>query len=258
MRYIQALLRHIDPNSDIFRTLHNLCVYNHAIFRTLADLEPDPSSKGCETCKMIRHVQCPGIVKTVHSNIFKESQGYSVYLGIFRDIHAYSVQLTGVQLGESDAYSVTVTGVQLEGSRRGLPWPFLKVGKSILILEKKAPDCVHLWVKFLFKMWFWEYLGERTSICFPAGLFFLVFLQKFLFKCPSSTKVPLPWKIPGYMPALKHYSFCKTLHLKYSCLSMNGVQSHLHILTHTSIYLGMLSLHIQDFIWRVNCKPTLQ
>ena len=148
--------RHIDTNSDIFRTLHNLCIYNHAIFRTLADLEPDPSSKACETCKMIRHIQCPGIVKTVYSNIFKDIQGYSVYLGIFRDIHAYSVQLTGVQVGESDAYSVTVTGVQLEGSRRRLPWPFLKIGKSILILEKKPLIVYTFGLNFYSKCSFWS------------------------------------------------------------------------------------------------------
>ena len=27
---------------------------------------------------------------------------------------------------------------------------------------------------------------------------------------------------------------------------------------HTSIYLGMLSSHVQNFIWRVDCMPTLQ
>ena len=32
---------------------------------------------------------------------------------------------------------------------------------------------------------------------------------------------------------------------------MNGVQSHSHVHTHTNIYLGMLSLHVQNFIWLV-------
>ena len=45
---------------------------------------------------------------------------------------------------------------------------------------------------------------------------------------------------------------------KNSGLSMNGVQSHLHVPTHASIYLDMLLLQIQTFTWQVNCKPTLQ
>ena len=49
---------------------------------------------------MIMHIQIPGIVG---------------YLGIFRDIDAYSATLTGAQ-----------------------PCPFLKIKKSILILERKA------------------------------------------------------------------------------------------------------------------------
>ena len=36
-------------------------------------------------------------------------------------------------------------------------------------------------------------------------------------------------------------------------LSMNGVQSHSYVPTPASIYLGVLSLHVQNFIWQVNC-----
>ena len=43
-------------------------------------------------------------------------------------------------------------------------------------------------------------------------------LTKCLWKCPSSTKYSLLWKTPGWVPALRHYSFCKTLHLK--CLTV--------------------------------------
>ena len=39
---------------------------------------------------------------------------------------------------------------------------------------------------------------------------------------------------------------------------MNVVQSQLHALTHASIYLGVLSLHVQNFVREVNCMPTLQ
>ena len=38
---------------------------------------PKASSKVCWTCKMIMHIQTPGIVRTVHSNIFKDMLAYS-------------------------------------------------------------------------------------------------------------------------------------------------------------------------------------
>ena len=41
-------------------------------------------------------------------------------------------------------------------------------------------------------------------------------------------------------------------------LSVNGMQLHSHIPTHASIYLDVQSLHVQNFIWRVNSMPTLQ
>ena len=72
--------------------------------------------------------------------------------------------------------------------------PFLKIIKSPLIL-KKGPDCVHLWIKF----------SIQNELKFPTvslrHLFFCVFDEIFS-KCPSA-------------PALRHYSFCKTFHLKY-------------------------------------------
>ena len=58
--------------SDKFRTLHNLCIYKRAIFRTLAYLEPTTSSKPCQTFNMIGHIQSPDIVRTVNSSIFKD------------------------------------------------------------------------------------------------------------------------------------------------------------------------------------------
>ena len=41
-------------------------------------------------------------------------------------------------------------------------------------------------------------------------------------------------------------------------LSMNAVWLHSHTSTHASIYLGVLLSHMQNFIWQVNCMPTLQ
>ena len=54
-------------------------------------------------------------------SLFKHFQGY---LGIFRDIDAYSVTLKGAQLGEE--------------SRGSLPFPFLIIEKGALIWENKA------------------------------------------------------------------------------------------------------------------------
>ena len=40
-------------------------------------------------------------------------------------------------------------GAQLRGEKGGgLPFPFLKIEKVALILGKKGPDSVHLWVKY--------------------------------------------------------------------------------------------------------------
>ena len=39
---------------------------------------------------------------------------------------------------------------------------------------------------------------------------------------------------------------------------MNGVRSHSRAPAHASIYLGMLSSHVQNFKWRVDSMPTLQ
>ena len=39
---------------------------------------------------------------------------------------------------------------------------------------------------------------------------------------------------------------------------MNGVQLHLHALTHTNMYLGVLSSHMQYSVWRVSRTTTLQ
>ena len=110
--------RHIEPYSDIFRTLCNPCIYNRLIFRTLAPLRH--LKKPVQHCKMIKHIQSPGIVRTIYSSNF---QGY---LGIFRD--------TG-------AYLATLTSAQIVG-RRELPCPFLKIEKSVHLW------CVHFWVKF--------------------------------------------------------------------------------------------------------------
>ena len=80
-------MRHIEPHSDIPRTLCNSCIYYHAIFRTLRHLEPKTSLIACQTCKMIRHTQSPGILSKVYSSIFEYIEGYS---GILMHIPPHS------------------------------------------------------------------------------------------------------------------------------------------------------------------------
>ena len=89
-RHIQALLRHIEPDSDRFRTLCNRCIYNRVIFRTLTHLEPEAFPKTCRTCKMTRHIQSLVTVR----KLCKHFEGY---LGIFRNIDAYSSTLTSAR-----------------------------------------------------------------------------------------------------------------------------------------------------------------
>ena len=76
LRHSQALLKRIEPYSRIFRTMCNPCICSRTIFRTLAHVELEASLKVGRTCKMIRYIQRPGIVRTVYSNIFKDIQGY--------------------------------------------------------------------------------------------------------------------------------------------------------------------------------------
>ena len=85
LRHIQhywGILCHIKTYSEIRVTL-----YNRDIFNTLAYLELEASSKVCQKCKMIRHLQSPGIVRAVCLNIFKDICEYS---GILMHIHPNS------------------------------------------------------------------------------------------------------------------------------------------------------------------------
>ena len=76
------------------------------------------------------HIQSRSIVRTLYSSII---QGY---LGIFRDIDAYSATHTGPQLGEEERP----------------PLNFLKIEKSVLILERKDLIVSILGLNFQFKI----------------------------------------------------------------------------------------------------------
>ena len=118
-------------------------------------------------------------------SLFKHFQGY---LGIFRNISAYSATLTGAPLRESKISPV-----------------LFQKPKNSPNFAKKYPDCVHLWVKFSFQnvlIVSWRKKLQNDS------------LQPLLAKCSSSTKPPLPWINSSCVPALRHYFFYKMLHVK--------------------------------------------
>ena len=85
----------------------------------------------------------------------------------------------------------------------------MKIEKSALILGRKCLDCVHPWVKCFFQNVMLIISKRKNSKMFLCGAFFLVFSTKCLSKCPNPTKPILPWKIPCWGPALRHYPFLK-------------------------------------------------
>ena len=124
LRHIEALLRTIEPYSDIFRTLHNPCIYNRAILRTLAHLEPEAS-------KPVKYVRWSYIFK-----VLTESQQFiQVFSRTLRDIQGYWCLFSHTHWHATrEEWEASPA---LFKNRRKCP-DFLK----------KGPDCVHLWVKF--------------------------------------------------------------------------------------------------------------
>ena len=62
---------------DWLRIPCNPCICDYAIFKTLAYLETETSSKACQTCRMIKHIESPGIVEQfilASSRIFNDIQ----------------------------------------------------------------------------------------------------------------------------------------------------------------------------------------
>ena len=51
-------------------------------FRTLAHLMREAYSKPCQISKISRHIENPGIVRTVNSGIFRHTEGHSTIFSI--------------------------------------------------------------------------------------------------------------------------------------------------------------------------------
>ena len=67
----------IHYNNNVIKT-----ILYHTTFRTLAYLIPDTYSKPCQIYKMMRHMEDPGVVRTVYSGIFRHRhiEGHSAIL----------------------------------------------------------------------------------------------------------------------------------------------------------------------------------
>ena len=80
------------------------------------------------------------------------------------------------------------------GGGGDLPCPFLKIKQSAPILGKKSSDSVYFWVKYSIQnpKCSFKNIQEKRLQNFPCGAFFLLFLTKFLLKCPNSAEPPLP------------------------------------------------------------------
>ena len=109
----------------------------------------------------------------IQKSIFKHFQKY---LGIFRDFHAYSVTLTGAYLGEGEEASTAL----------------FKNRKTCPDFWNEGHDCSHIWVKFFIQNVVLRLSKREKPKMFPCGASFLVFLMKFVSKCPRSTNLPPP------------------------------------------------------------------
>ena len=110
---------------------------------------------------MIKHIQSLGRVWTVYSSIFKDIWGYWC---ICSYTHRHTTR-----------------------AERGASPGLFENQKKCPDFGKNGLDCVHFWIKFsiqnaVLRVW------EKFPNCFPMGPFLLLFLTRFLWKWPSSTK----------------------------------------------------------------------
>ena len=65
---------------------------------------------------------------------------------------------------------------------------------------KKSPACVHLWIKFSFKMQFYQYFWEKQQ---TFSCFFCMSYMKRLTKCPYSKKPKPSHRVPCCPPGFR-------------------------------------------------------
>ena len=69
---------------------------------------------------------------------------------------------------------------QLGEGGGSLPCPFLKIGKSTLVLGGKSPNCAHCWVESSILNVVLRVSRRKSSKIFPYGVLFSVFDERFI------------------------------------------------------------------------------
>ena len=130
-------------------TGHQNCLdkFLRAIFRTLTYLEPEASSKSCQTC----NISC------IFRVLAWSEQFIHALSGIFSYIQGYWCVLSHIH-------------------KRGTV-----NRKKCRESEKKGPDCAHLWVKFSIDNVVLRVSRRKSAKIFPCGvLFSYVFHEMFI------------------------------------------------------------------------------
>ena len=105
-----------------------------------------------------------------------------------------------------------ISGTQLEWKvGEASPTLYWKL-KKVPWFWKKAPDCVHLWVKFFVQNVILRVFRRRNSKNFSCRVFYSG-LMKCLWKCPNFTEPPLPWKISRRASAFIFWTYPYLLYM---------------------------------------------
>ena len=84
---------------------------------------------------------------------------------------------------------------------------------------KKGPNCVHVCVKFSIQNSILIVSRRKNSKMFPCGTFFSCVFDEMFMEALQFHEASPALKVFGCVPALRHYSLYKTLHLKRLCLN---------------------------------------
>ena len=167
-----------------------------------------------------RHIENPGIVRTLCSGNVRHIQGHSAifscvqpYQGTLRHIQTYS--------GITEAYGAIIRHIR--NSTEEASSALFENQRRFPDFGNKSLDCFNLWIRFSIQNLVLRVSRKKNPKCFPGGSLFLVFFVCFLVffvlltcfgnvyqSALVSQTIPPP---PPY-PQIFYYSFCKTLHLK--------------------------------------------
>ena len=170
-----------------------------------------------------RHIENPGIVRTVCSGNVRHIQGHSAifscvqpYQGTLRHIQTYS--------GITEAYGAIIRHIRNSTEEASSA---LFENQRFSDFGNKSLDCFNLWIRFSIQNLVLRVSRKKNPKCFPGGslflVFFICFLVFFVFltcfgnvyqSALVSQTIPPPPPTP--YPQIFYYSFCKTLHLKDS------------------------------------------